>query len=253
MELTARQFAFFRELVYRECGIDLHEGKQQLLMARLSKRLRKTGIAQVEDYLRVVASDGDERIRFIDAISTNHTYFFREDHHFALLNAGHRRIWCAASSSGEEPYSIAIHCLEQGFRPAILATDISTSVLKIGQSGVYPLERTQRIPLATLKKYFQKGHGKWEGCVRLKDDIRRMVTFRRFNLLTDTPPPGEFDMIFCRNVMIYFDGPVKETVVNKLSRYLKPDGYFIIGGAESLNNLKHSLYFVRPSIYRKGS
>jgi chemotaxis protein methyltransferase CheR len=253
MELTARQFVFFQELVYRESGINLHEGKQQLLMARLSKRLRKTGIARVEDYLQVLARDGDERIRFIDAISTNHTYFFREDHHFTLLDAGHRRIWCAASSSGEEPYSIAIYCLEQGFRPAILATDISTSVLRTGQSGVYPLEKARRIPPATLKKYFQKGHGSWEGYIRLKDDIRRMVTFRRFNLLTDAPPPGEFDMIFCRNVMIYFDGAVKETVVNKLSRCLKPHGHFIIGGAESLNNLRHSLHYVRPSIYRKGA
>jgi chemotaxis protein methyltransferase CheR len=253
MELTARQFASFRELVYRECGINLHEGKQQLLQARLSKRLRKTGIARVEDYLQVLASDGDERIRFIDAISTNHTYFFREDQHFALLDARHRRIWCAACSSGEEPYSIAIHCLEQGLRPAILATDISTAVLKIGESGVYPLEKARRIPPAALKKYFKKGHGSWEGYIRLKDDIRRMVTFRRFNLLTDAPPPGEFDLIFCRNVMIYFDGPVKEAVVDRLSRCLKPHGHFIIGGAESLNNVKHRLHYVRPSIYCKGA
>lgn len=253
MELTARQFAHFRQLVYRECGINLHEGKQQLLKARLSKRLRKTGIARVEDYLRVIENDGDERIRFIDAISTNHTYFFREDHHFAHLNESHRRIWCAASSSGEEPYSIAIYCLEQGFRPAIFATDISTAVLKIGESGVYPREKAQRIPPATLKKYFKKGHGKWDGYIRLKDDIRQMVSFRRFNLLTDAPPAGEFDVIFCRNVMIYFDSAVKESVIHKLSRSLKTDGYFIIGGAESLNNLRHSLHYVKPSIYRKGA
>jgi len=253
MELNARQFESFRQLVYRECGIDLHEGKRQLLQARLSKRLRKTGIARVEDYLRVVASDAAERIRFIDAISTNHTYFFREDHHFALLDAGHRRIWCAACSSGEEPYSVAIHCLEKGLRPAILATDISTAVLRIGEAGVYPLEKARRIPAATLRKYFQKGRGRWEGYLRLKDDVRRMVTFRRFNLLTDAPPPGEFDLIFCRNVMIYFDGPVKEAVVDRLSRSLKPQGHFIIGGAESLSNLRHNLHYLQPSVYRKGA
>ncbi len=252
MELSARQFAAFRELVYRECGIHLHEGKQQLLQARLAKRLRITGIARVEDYLRVVAGDAAERVRFIDAISTNHTYFFREDHHFALLDAGHRRIWCAACSSGEEPYSIAIHCLQQGLRPAILATDISTTVLAIGRAGVYPLEKARRIPSATLRKYFQKGRGRWEGYIRLKDEVRRMVTFRRFNLLADAPPPGEFDLIFCRNVMIYFDGPAKEAVVERLSGSLKPQGHFIIGGAESLNNLRHDLHYLQPSIYRKG-
>ena len=251
MKLTEKQFRKFSELVYHECGINLHEGKQQLLQARLSKRLRKTGIKSVKEYLKVLEKDQQELINFLDAVSTNHTFFFRESHHFDCLETTHLNIWCAACSSGEEPYSVAVYCLEKGFRPTILATDISTNVLKMGNRAIYPSERIKNVPQSILKKYFQKGQGKWDDFIRVKDEIRRMVTFKRFNLVTDPPPTLEFDVVFCRNVLIYFDNQVKEKVINRLYDVLKWNGYFIIGGAESLNSIQHSYKYIKPSIYRK--
>lgn len=237
--------------MYRACGINLHEGKESLLTARLSKRMHRIGIHSAEEYLRLLESDGRERIDFLDAISTNHTFFFRESHHFACLQDTHSNIWCAASASGEEPYSIAIHCLEKGFAPAILATDISTRVLKVGERGIYSMERAVDIPPALLRKYFQKGYGKWREHIRVKETVRRMVAFARFNLLSDPPPPREFDVIFCRNVLIYFDSIVKQQVIEKLYGALKQEGYLVIGGAETLNNISHRYRYQEPSIYRK--
>lgn len=251
MNLTARQFKRFSDLVYQECGINLHDGKQQLLTARLGKRLRSTGVNSVDKYLKILGEDKQELINFLDAISTNHTYFFRENHHFECLQNGHFKIWCAASSSGEEPYSIAIDCLEKGFSPTILATDISTNVLRIAEVGVYPVERAKNVSQNILRKYFEKGTGKWDGYIKVKDDLKRMVTYKRYNLLIDSPLNKEFDVIFCRNVLIYFDTMIKEKVINRLYSSLKPHGYFIIGGAESLNNLKHKYKYIKPSIYRK--
>jgi len=251
MEINEKQFKEFSKLVYAECGINLHEGKEQLLSARLAKRMRHTGINSVAEYIDVLKSNNQEVIDFLDAISTNHTFFFREKQHFECLNRSHLKIWCAASSSGEEPYSVAIDCLEKGFKPTILATDISTKVLSIGESGVYPSERVKGVDPTLVRKYFQKGHGKWNGFIKVKDEVRKMVTFRRFNLIRDAPPGQEYDVIFCRNVMIYFDNTVKERLVNKLYNVLKWNGYFIIGGAESLNNLEHKYKYIKPSIYSK--
>lgn len=251
MNITTKQFRRFSKLVHDECGINLHDGKQQLLQARVAKRLRSTGINCIDEYLKVLDSDDQELIDFLDAISTNHTYFFRESHHFEVLKHGHLDIWCAASSSGEEPYSVAIDCLEKGFRPTILATDISTRVLRVGENAAYPVERAKNVPAHILKRYFQKGHGKWRGYIRVKDEVKRMVTFKRFNLLTDPPPRQEFDVILCRNVLIYFDNTIKTDVINRLYDALKWNGYFIVGGAESLSNIKHRYKYVKPSIYRK--
>lgn len=251
MELSQRQFKKFSDLVYHECGIFLHEGKQQLLSARLAKRLRRTGINSADEYLKVLKSDVQERIAFLDVISTNHTFFFRENHHFNILESQHRRIWCAASSSGEEPYSIAIHCLEKGFKPEIDATDISTNALSIGAEGIYPIEKVKSLPMYLLKKYFQKGQDKWEGYIRVKNELKQIVNFRRFNLTTDPDPQQEYDIVFCRNVFIYFDNQTKVKVVDKLYNVIREKGYLVIGGAESLNNLKHRFKYVKPSIYLK--
>jgi len=249
MKVTEQQFKKLSQLVYDQCGINLHDGKKQLLNARLSKRLRITGINSVNDYIKVLKTDNQELIFFLDAVSTNHTFFFRESHHFECLEKGYPNIWCAASSSGEEPYSIAIDCLEKGFTPTILATDISTSVLQLGKRGVYPAERAKNVSPYLLKKYFQKGAGKWNGYIKVKDNLKRMVTFKRFNLISDPLPSNEFDVVFCRNVLIYFDNTVKTDVVNRLRHALKHNGYFIIGGAESLNNIKHGYSYNKPSIY----
>ena len=251
MELTQQQFKKFSDLVYHECGIFLHEGKQQLLSARLAKRLRRTGIKNADEYLKVLKDNQQERIAFLNVISTNHTFFFRENHHFEILEPRHRRIWCAASSSGEEPYSIAIHCLENGFRPQIDATDISTHVLRMGEDGIYPKERGKSMPLHLLRKYFQKGHGRWEDHIRVKNELKQMVKFRRFNLTTDSVPQQEYDVVFCRNVFIYFDNQTKVRIVDKLFNVIREKGYLIIGGAESLNNITHKFKYLKPSIYFK--
>ncbi len=251
MKITKKQFKRFSQLIYDQCGINLQDGKQQLLNARLSKRLRKTGINSIDEYLKALEIDNQELILFLDAISTNHTFFFRESHHFKHLQKEHLNIWCAASSSGEEPYSVAIDCLEKGFRPTILATDISTNVLQLGKRGVYPDERASNVDPHLLRKYFQKGTGKWNGHIRMKDKLKRMVTFERFNLISDRLPSQEFDVVFCRNVLIYFDNIIKTEVVNKLHNALKWNGYFIIGGAESLSNIEHGYTYIEPSIYKK--
>jgi chemotaxis protein methyltransferase CheR len=251
IHLTNRQFSRFSKLVYHECGINLHEGKRQLLQARLAKRLRYIGIDSVEAYLDHIENDDEERVHFLDAISTNHTYFFRESQHFECLKDAVSHIWCAAVSSGEEAYSVAIDCMEKGFKPMILATDISTHMLRLAERGIYGIEKVKGIPHTLLRKYFQKGQGKWEGYIKIKNEVKKIVTFGRYNLLTDPIPSSEFDVIFCRNVLIYFDHITKIKVVNRLYGSLKPGGHFIIGGAESLNNITHPYKYVRPSIYVK--
>ncbi len=250
-KLTEKQFKTFCELVYREAGINLTPEKRELLNARLAKRLRVLGDLPAAEYLALVQRDGDELLRFLDAISTNHTYFFRESRSFKYLDASRPGIWCAASSSGEEPYSLATYCLAQGFAPNILATDISQTCLDKGRRAIYPYQAVANIPKPMLKSYFQKGRNQWADYIRVKDGVRRLVSFDHFNLLKDQPPARQFDMVFCRNVMIYFDNPTKELVVKKLSQALQSGGYFIIGGAESLSGLTHPLKYVEPSVYQK--
>ena len=248
--LTEREFKMFREIVYRESGIHLSAGKRDMLSTRLSRRMRTLGFS-AEQYLDRIRKDPEEMTRFLDAVSTNHTFFFRERRSFRYLSADFRNIWSAASSSGEEAYSIATWCRELGGSPRILATDISSECLRQGERGVYAMKAADQIPEAMLKRYFQKGHGQWEGYLRVKAEIRESVSFRAFNLLKDTPPETRFDAIFCRNVMIYFDNPTKEAVVRRLSGALKRGGYFIIGGAESLSGISHPFKYVEPSVYRK--
>jgi len=248
--MTKRQFKRYCDIVYNESGINLTEEKWQLLNARIGKRIRKLGV-QPDKYLSIIEKDPDELNSFLDAVSTNHTYFFRESKSFEFLDTSCRNIWCAASSSGEEPYSLLIYSIELGFEPSILATDISDSCLEKARRAIYPKKSLSNIPNHMIKRYFQKGMGKWEDHVRVKQHISRMVKFEKLNLLKDSPPSKIFDIIFCRNVMIYFDIPTKEAVIHKLSKVLKPDGYFIIGGAESLNGLNHSLKYIEPSVYKK--
>lgn len=243
-------FNQYCELVYSQCGIKLTDDKRELLNARLGRRLRTLDVS-AEQYLQIIQTDVAELDKFVDAVSTNHTFFFRESGAFNVIDTGCRDIWCAASSSGEEPYSLAAYCHHKGIRATILATDISTSCLEKGRAGVYPIDRSHQIPDPILKQCFQKGTRSWNGLMRVKPEIKKRVRFERFNLLSDPAPNRTFDIVFCRNVMIYFDNPTKEKVVNKLCRVLPKGGYFIIGGAESLNGLNHNLTYVSPSVYRK--
>lgn len=248
--LTNRQFEKYCSLVYSECGIKLNEEKRALLNARIAKRLRLLDVSPDEYYDQVV-SDPEELTHFIDAVSTNHTYFFRESNSFKYLQPEITDIWCAASSSGEEPYSLAAHCLYHGGSPSILATDISDTCLQKARLGVYSDQCLKYIPEPILKNYFQKGVNGWTGQVRVKPQLRQLVRFQKFNLLKDRLPEQQFDAIFCRNVMIYFDAATKERVVARLNRVLRPGGYFVIGGAESLNGLRHAFRYIEPSVYRK--
>lgn len=248
--LTPRQFEQYRMLIYQQCGIHLTKDKEALLNARIAKRLRNLGV-QADQYYRIISQNGEEMNRFVDEVSTNHTFFFREVQSFRVLQPECMRIWCAASSSGEEPYSIAAHCYDQGFLPSIFATDISESCLRKARSGVYPLQSAKYIPERILKKCFQKGKNQWDGYMRVKPEIKRMVRFERFNLIKDSAPHDMFDTIFCRNVMIYFDTRTKENVLEMLCSKLQSKGYFVIGGAESLNNLRHRLTYIEPSVYQK--
>jgi chemotaxis protein methyltransferase CheR len=265
--LTAREFHQFRKLAYDAAGINLQEGKEQLLSARLSKKMRELRITSYEEYYRFVTRDttGEALISLIDALTTNHTGFFREAAHFdflrnVLLPALRERerisIWCAASSTGEEPYSIVFSIIEELGMAAlpklnIVATDISTCVLAIAQRGVYPAKRFRDFPAQRLRRYLLKGEGKWKDWYMVRKEIRAAVRFERLNLISHFSHPAPFPAIFCRNVMIYFDQPTQERLVTRMAKFLEPGGYLFIGHAESLNGLKQPLQYVRPATYVK--
>lgn len=271
-ELSDSDFEKISKLVYELCGINLHEGKKELVKARLGKRLREGNYKSFRDYyLYVTTNEGkDELVAMIDSISTNLTSFYREESHFARLRvivssmldkAGPRgfipkfNVWSAGCSTGEEPYTIAITIREAArtgqIDARIFATDISTKVLRVAEAGIYPEERVKKIATPVLGKYFQIGTGRSSGYYRLKKDIKDMVTFQRFNLMEAFPSSANFDVIFCRNVMIYFDKPTQTRLVNKYYESLKKDGYFFVGHSESLTGLKHPFKYIEPSVYQK--
>jgi Methylase of chemotaxis methyl-accepting proteins len=265
------EFDFIRSLVYERSRISLSPDKRELVSARLGKRLRATKLSSVSDYCRLLQSPGAEAelSNLIDAISTNHTFFFREQAHFDFLRntvlpemqarAPKERwprfhLWSAACSSGEEPYSIAI-TLAQTLTTwpwHIQATDISHRVLAKARDAIYRDETVSRLPKATIHQFFQRGFGPQDGNYRVKPTLRERVSFHQLNLLEGEPPVREpFHVIFCRNVMIYFDRPTQEELVNKLARHLAPGGYLFVGHAESLTAIRHPLQTVRPAVYRR--
>jgi chemotaxis protein methyltransferase CheR len=267
-------YDFIRDLVYSHSRINLGPDKRELVSARLGKRLRATNITSISDYCRFLQQkeSGDELAHLIDAISTNHTFFFREPQHFEFLTKTlvpemeARRatakwqsfnVWSAASSSGEEPYSIAIALLEYfGNRSTwpwrIEATDISHKILQKARVGVYREDAVSKASPSVIRTHFQKGFGPQDGNYRVKPHVQECVTFRQLNLLEGTPPFNEpFQLIFCRNVMIYFDRPTQEELVARLTRQLVPGGYLFVGHSESLSGVKHTLETIKPAIYRR--
>lgn len=271
-ELKNSDFEKISRLVYEQCGIYLHEGKKELVKARLSKRLRAGSYKSFSEYYRYVTTEEgtNELVSMIDSISTNLTSFFREESHFATLGhiillaiekTAHRgsrnnfKIWSAGCSTGEEPYTLAITVKEtvgqHSFDVSILATDISTKVLKIAEAGIYGQERIKNISPEILKRYFQVGTGQSAGYVRIKNDIKKMITYQRFNLMDRFHAQNNFDVIFCRNVMIYFDKKTQNILVNKFYDSLRSGGYFFVGHSESLTGLKHQFNYVEPSVYVK--
>jgi chemotaxis protein methyltransferase CheR len=264
--LSDRELRAIVALVYEKSGITLHEGKRELVAARLQKRLRQLTLSSYQEYLARLSDDrsGEELTVLLDSIATNHTSFFREPQHFAFLRdqvvpafgAKARStgldVWCAASSSGEEPVTIAVTLLEAGIgRFQLLASDLSTKVLATARPGIYSIERVQGVPPALLRKYFERGLGEQAGLARVATEVRRHIEYRALNLVAMARLDRVFEVIFCRNVMIYFDKAVQQRVVSMLEQHLAPGGYLFISHSESLNGITHGLQWVAPAVYRR--
>jgi chemotaxis protein methyltransferase CheR len=268
-QLSAAEFARFQSFVREHTGIHLRENKRHLLVSRLAQHLRSLNLENFSDYYEYLVSDtsGEELRTFINRVTTNKTSFFRESHHFDFLREhltsraqrtgpGPLRIWSAACSTGEEPYSLAFTICDQwgadGFRKVrILATDISTRALAAAQNAVYPAERFSALPPAWLHQFLRRGEGRRKGWYRIKSELRSQIEFARLNLIEAFSHHSSFPVIFCRNVMIYFDKATQETLVNRLASSLEPGGYLFIGHAESLSGVRHGLNYVCPAIYQK--
>ena len=267
-ECTDRDLAAIVRMVYESSGITLHAGKRALVSARLQKRLRQTGVATFRDYIKLLERDvsGEEFNAMLDAITTNHTSFFREPQHFdylaqavlpALRERRHILGWSAACSTGEEAYTLAITACqalgeEAARRVRLLASDLSSRAVDRAAAGLYKSERTADMPRHLVLKYFQKAGVPHAGALQVTPTVRQMIEFRRLNLLHPAPPGPPFDFVFCRNVLIYFDRAAQQRVIDTLEARLARGGYLFLSHSESLNGLRHGFSWVAPAIYRRG-
>lgn len=263
-ELSNPEFELFRRFIHRTGGISLAPSKAALVSSRLSKRLRVLDLNSFEAYHSYITDEANasERQLAIDLLTTNETYFFREPEHFALMRdrilpgrtPGRTfRLWSAACSTGEEPYSLAM-LLDDVIGPTgweILASDLSASVLTRASSGRYELQAREKIPEPYLRRYCLRGTGEHEGTMMIKPALRAKLSFRQINLNEALPEVGEFDVIFLRNVMIYFDDDTKRQVVDRLAATLRPGGHFIIGHSEVLDARTPALKKQRPSVFSR--
>lgn len=259
----ARDFKRVRDLIYQKAGIALADSKQEMVYSRLARRLRALGIQSFADYLDMLESrpGSDEWEAFTNALTTNLTSFFREAHHFAILadyvktlNGAPIRVWCSASSTGEEPYSIAITLCEAygSMNPPakIIATDIDTNVLQTAARGVYSFERVDKLPHEQLKKFFLRGKGDKDGFVKVRKELQDMITFSQLNLLSaDWPIEGPFDVIFCRNVMIYFDKPTQSKILAHFVPLMKPKALLFAGHSENFLYASNELKLRGKTVY----
>ncbi|MDR3205324.1 MAG: protein-glutamate O-methyltransferase [Deltaproteobacteria bacterium] len=278
-ELTDAEYQTIANFVHKASGINLLDGKKELVRARLTKRIAQLEMKNFKTYFQYVLKDasGDELVFLLDALATNLTSFWREPQHFDFMvktllpelevrrkksgGGGPRlRIWSAACSSGEEPYTIAMVVMEKSsyfanggdFR--ILATDLSTKVLNVAKRGQYGPESVKNIPPTALHAFMNKMEAERGGHLYVvKPEVRRIISFRRFNLMDDMPFRGPMDLIFCRNVMIYFDRETIGKLINKFYNLLELGGYLFIGHSESLSGLEHKFQYVAPCIYRKSA
>jgi chemotaxis protein methyltransferase CheR len=268
--LTVREFRLFQALIHGEAGIHLSEAKKVLVEGRLARRLRDLGL-DFADYYRLVESDPRERVHMLDCICTNETHFFREPRQFEFLEsqvfpewraraeagrmARRVRVWSAGCSTGEEPYSVAMAFLAafppaSGWEIEIVATDLSTRVLDRAQAAVWPLEKSKEIPDAFLKAFMLRGSGPEEGRMKASPLLRARVRFQRLNLNAEPFTfAGRFDLVFCRNVIIYFDAASKARVLNRLLDRLDPQGYLLLGHAETVTGLSARTRSVGPTVY----
>lgn len=273
--MSDREFSRFAEFIYDQCGIKMPPVKKTMLEARLQKRLRTLGIGSFQDYADYLFSNdgaGPELVHLIDVVTTNKTDFFREPAHFDYLvntalpglatsrGTGFRKglsLWSAGCSSGEEPYTLAMVLSEfaeqnQGFSYNILASDICTTVLDKAKTAIYLEERVEPVSLPFKRKYLLRGKDRQAGLVRIVPELRNRIRFRRLNFMDDDFGFREpFDIIFCRNVIIYFDKRTQERLINKFCRHLIPGGYLFMGHSETLSGLDVPLVQVASTIYRK--
>ena len=262
---TVEDFERVRTLIYRRAGIALGSTKQQMVYSRLVRRLRAQGLSSFSAYLDMLERQADsaEWEAFTNALTTNLTSFFREEHHFPVLAEHVRKIggpvsiWCSASSTGEEPYSIAMTVCEAfgTLTPpvTIIATDIDTNVLATAERGVYPLAQMSRLQEQRLKKFFLKGKGAQAGLARVRPELRNMITFKQLNLLEERdkwPFSGQFDAIFCRNVMIYFDKPTQSKILARFVPLMKPDALLFAGHSENFLYVSNALQLRGKTVYQ---
>jgi chemotaxis protein methyltransferase CheR len=261
---TATDFERIQSLIYQRAGINLHDGKHAMVYSRLSRRLRETGHASFHDYLGWLQNhDGPEWQEFVNALTTNLTSFFREHHHFEILAkylktrsvTGGWRIWCNAASTGEEPYSIAMTVMESlQARTAfqLVASDIDSKVLASAEKGVYRLESLKNVGEERLQRFFLRGTGANEGMVRVKPELRQAVQFVNVNLIKDGWPFQEpFDVVFCRNVMIYFDGATQRHVLQRIHRTMKPGGLLFAGHSENFSDSRDLFVLRGKTVYER--
>jgi chemotaxis protein methyltransferase CheR len=261
-DFTPRDFARVRALIYKQAGISLGEGKQEMVYSRLARRLRARKMNSFEEYLDDLESgrSSEEWEAFTNALTTNLTSFFREAHHFPIL-AEHAKkvkaplsIWCSASSTGEEPYSIAMTVCEAFGTLAppvsIVATDIDTNVLETASNGMYPVDRLEKMTQDRVKRFFLRGKGENAGLVRVRPELRQLITFKPLNLLAGSwPLSGPFDVIFCRNVMIYFDKPTQARILARFVPLMKPEGLLFAGHSENFMYACDSLKLRGKTVY----
>jgi chemotaxis protein methyltransferase CheR len=267
--MDQKVFQHFRDLIHRESGIALNKDKVALLSNRVSKRLRALCLSSIDEYLHFLERDdtGDELVNLLDVISTNVTYFFREPEHFTFLaevfkkwnsdNRSRIRLWCAAASSGEEPYTLAITAknnLDSRADFRMLATDICTNVLSKAQIGEYSPEQLRNVPAEIIRRYFRKTVRDDKDLWQVDSALGQSILFKRLNL-NDFPYPlkGPFDIIFCRNVMIYFDLDLRRRIINEFNRLLAPGGYLFISRSETLLGIDHPFKSAAVSVYQKPS
>ena len=260
---TNADFARVQALIYQRAGISLHDGKHAMVYSRLSRRLRDTGHTSFREYLSWLEThDGPEWQEFVNALTTNLTAFFREQHHFEIFASHLRskpsanwRVWCNAASTGEEPYSIVITALEALGANAsfkLTASDIDSRVLATAAQGVYRLDSVKGLSPERLQKFFLKGKGGNAGMVRAKPELRRVIDFMSVNLIRDDWPFKEpFDVVFCRNVMIYFDAPTQRRVLERIHRVLKPGGMLFVGHAENFSESKDLFTLRGKTVYER--
>ncbi len=259
--MTQADFDFIQSLAYEETGIVLPARKKHMVYSRLSRRLRQLGLKSFAQYCQRVKNEPSELMNFVNALTTNLTAFFREDHHFDYLEKQvvplwrkrrdkRLRVWSSACSTGEEPYSIAMtladHFAGAEWDPKILATDLDTNVLNKAAKGCYSEESITGLPQRYREKYIKTT----ESGIQMKQSIQKMIHFKQLNLLQNWPMTGQFDLIFCRNVLIYFDNETKAKIIARFRKYLAPDGLLFIGHSETLTNISNEFELIGQTMYQ---